>query len=77
MGTAQDAWQLLSPRDRSVAQLDVASVLGLIGAHRKRHFVLAELLHLLGKKGAPKDPEAVRSAAVELAKKQVCSTSAQ
>lgn len=62
MGTAQEARQLTIPRDRWVAQMDVAAVLGMIGAHRKRHFVLSELLHLLGKKGAPRDPDVVRAA---------------
>ena len=63
MGTAQEARQQLTvPRDRWVAQMDAAAVLGMIGAHRKRHFVLSELLHLLGKKGAPRDPDVVRAA---------------
>lgn len=62
LSTAQEAQQLVVPRDRWMAQLDAAAVLGMIGAFRKRHFVLSELMHVLGKKGAPRNPPIVRIA---------------
>ena len=59
---AYEARALTVPRDRWAAQLDSADILALIGAHRKRHFVLAELMHHLGKKGAPRTPDIVAAA---------------
>ena len=74
MSIAQEARQLVVPRDRWLAQLDTAHLLATVGAMRKRHFVMSELMHVLGKKGAPKDPTIVRAALLESALEEVCSS---
>jgi hypothetical protein len=62
MSIAHEARALTVPRDRWLAQLDAAAALAMVGAHRKRHFVLSELMHALGRKGAPRALDIVQAA---------------